>query len=42
MQEGHQTAKCITCGNIFLKKDLSNDGRCKECIKEGRTPKKTI
>ena len=28
MKEGHSTAKCAACGGVFLKKELSDDGRC--------------
>ncbi len=32
------SAKCQSCGGIFLKTELSADGRCKECVAAGKKP----
>lgn len=40
MKEGHSSAKCVVCGGIFLKKELSDDGRCPRCVKEEKTPQR--
>ena len=38
MKEGHYTVKCVACSGVFLKKDLSDDGRCLKCDAEERFP----
>lgn len=40
MKEGHSTAKCVACGGVFLKKELSDDGRCSKCVDENRVPER--
>lgn len=31
---------CVACGLPFQKKDLAEDGRCQECIKNNRIPER--
>jgi len=33
-----RTATCVSCEGIFLKSDLSDDGRCSRCVVEDRKP----
>lgn len=35
-----RSAKCVACDGIFLKADLSDDGRCAKCIAEKKEPKR--
>jgi len=30
--------KCVSCEGIYLKSDLSDDGRCSRCVAEDRKP----
>jgi len=42
MKAGHLTAKCVACGDIFLMRELSEDNRCRKCVKENRKPKRKL
>lgn len=35
-----RSAKCQACEGIFLKAELSEDGRCPKCVATGRKPKR--
>jgi hypothetical protein len=34
------SAKCVACEGIFRKAELADDGRCKECVKADKKPKR--